>query len=92
MRKMNETEVALSKINSMMYVNNTALENAKGSLRQLQMFKIYPDAQSESILFSGVDIDKEIQRVTDHILHLMERIEFVSTLMFKHKLVHGEDE
>jgi hypothetical protein len=87
-----DAEISLSNIESTLFVNKRALESARGSLRQLQQFTIWPETQSESILFSGVDIGKEIQRVTDHILHLMERIEFSATLMFQHKLVHGEDE
>ena len=87
---MTDAEISLSNIKSTMWINTTALNSARESLRQLQQFTIWPETQSESILFSGVDIGKETQRVKAHILHLMERIEFADTLMFKHKLVHGE--
>ena len=89
---MDQAEIDLNKIESTLRVNTSALDSSEQMLRQMKMFKIWPETQSESILFSGVDIDKEIKRVTDHILHLMERIAFADTLMFKHKLVHGEDE
>ena len=92
MRRMTDAEKNLTNIESSILVNQSAIDNSKRTLRELQAFKIYPDTQSESILFAGVDIDKEIQRVTDHILFLMEIIERKKSEIFKHKLMFGEDE
>lgn len=68
------------------------LEREEQMDRQLQGFKLFPEAQSESILFHDADIDAEMKRVKGRIIQLSENIVRINKLIFHHKLKHGKND